>query len=160
MSKTPYRRNSDYYLRRIERDYPEIYKNYMSGKYGSVNEAARAAGIKKMRTTSQELQNAWSKATAAERESFLKSQGLVLAPAPPPAAAGTPIAVDGRLQATAKARISYILSSRNMTYGQVMDELGFKRLNPSLGNALTQGTKLQPAMIKALEKWLLAHAGT
>lgn len=45
---------------------------------------------------------------------------------------------------------------RGMSMGAVMDELGFKRLNPSLGLALRQNSRLQPDMIAALEKWIAA----
>ena len=43
---------------------------------------------------------------------------------------------------------------RGMSMGAVMNELGFKRLNPSLGLALSQNSRLQPDMITALEKWI------
>lgn len=42
--------------------------------------------------------------------------------------------------------------------GDLMAEMGYRKLNPSVGNALSQGWKLQPDVIMALEKWLAANA--
>lgn len=38
-----------------------------------------------------------------------------------------------------------------------MDELGFKRLNTSLGRARVRGDKLQPETIDGIKKWLEAN---
>ena len=46
---------------------------------------------------------------------------------------------------------------RDMTMGNVKDELGFKRLNPSLGLALSQNSRLQLEMLDAVEKWVAAY---
>jgi len=50
------------------------------------------------------------------------------------------------------------MSKRHLKMGDVMAEMGFPRLNASLGMALTRGTQLQPSVIEALEKWLAANA--
>ena len=42
----------------------------------------------------------------------------------------------------------------NGTLGQAMVEMGFSRLNPSLGLALTRGTCLQPEVLDALGDWI------
>lgn len=68
-----------------------------------------------------------------------------------------PVAVDRRLEAWAKLRIREIMDRRRMTHGGVMDELGFKRLNTSLGRALERGDRLQPNLIDAIEEWLEAN---
>ena len=44
--------------------------------------------------------------------------------------------------------------ARKMTMGDVMAEMGLKRLNASVGNALRSENRLQPNVIAALEIWL------
>ena len=42
-----------------------------------------------------------------------------------------------------------------MKVGDVMAEMGFKKLNPSLGLAVNQGAQIRdPAVLAALEDWL------
>lgn len=158
------KRDGDYYLGRLERDYPVTFADFKAGKYPSINDALYAVGLKRRRTRVQEMQNAWQKASAVERREFLR---WLMAPGAPwraspsmPAASPRVPAVDSerRLLPAAKARIIVIMSTRGLRSGDVMDELGFKRLHPSLGHALAQGTRLQPAMVAALEGWLAKNA--
>lgn len=44
------KRDSAYYLCRIEREFPHVFADYQAGKFGSVAEATIATGIKKLRT--------------------------------------------------------------------------------------------------------------
>lgn len=153
------KRDNSYYKGRLQREHPGIYRDLVAGKYGSDREAFIAAGIKKPRTPLHELKNAWGKATAAEQRNFLRwlsaRPGATTTPAsiasPPPT---TPVAINRRLEGWAKARIQVIMDRRTMSSGDVMNELGFKRLNPSLGLALARGDRLQPEMINAIEEWL------
>jgi hypothetical protein len=55
------------------------------------------------------------------------------------------------------AETNAIMFRRDMTMGNVKDELGFKRLNPSLGLALSQNSRLQLEMLDAVEKWVAAY---
>ena len=106
------------------------------------------------------MKNAWLKASAAERDTFKAFIGCVSLVTPPPTA---PFSVDRKLSRYALAQIKAIILSRRMTLGTVMDELGFKPLNPSLGMALNRNTRLQPDMLAAVEKWIannLGHVGS
>lgn len=58
-----------------------------------------------------------------------------------------------RLTPRAKKRIATIMDRRRLKMGDVMSELGFKRLNASLGNAL-KGTRVNAGMVAPLQKWL------
>jgi hypothetical protein len=51
-------------------------------------------------------------------------------------------------------RIEEIIAKRGMKMGAVMAELRFKRKDPSLGQALRNGWRIDPKMATALEKWL------
>ncbi len=152
------KRDSAYYLGRIERDFPHVFAGYQAGKFGSVTEAAIAAGLKKPRTRLQELQNAWRRATSAERRAFEAWITPATMPVPAASVSASAVTVDRRLESWAILRIRYITATRNLKMGDVMDELGFKRLDPSLGNALNQGSRLRPAVIVAIESWLTTNA--
>ena len=146
-------RSNDYYLERLRLDRPDILRDLLAGKYSSAAAAFRDAGLKKPRTRLQELKNAWSKASRAECDEFKAFIGCATPPvATPPSTA--PFSSDCRLSVTVVRQIKAIMLRRGMTMGAVMDELGFKRLNPSLGLALRQNSRLQPDMITALEKWI------
>lgn len=173
MAKKP-KRDGAYYLGRLEREHPAAFSDYRAGKFASINEALFSVGLKKPRTRLDEMKNAWEKASSAERNDFIAwlrnwrrsaaaASAPIPAPATAPAAASPPIAsgavaVHRYLQPWAEARIRHIMSVRNLGSGEVMDELGFKRLDPSLGTALHRATRLQPSMISAIERWLLANA--
>jgi hypothetical protein len=147
------KRDSNYYLRRLEDEHPTILADYKAGKYPSVSAASRAAGLKKPRTRLHEMKNAWEKASIAERKEFLQwakaTSGTPAAPSAPPL-----VAVNRYLEPWALARVQAIISKRGMAMGDVMDELGRKRLDASLAMALRDGRRLQSDMIVALERWL------
>ncbi|WP_320199515.1 hypothetical protein RMR16_015185 [Agrobacterium sp. rho-13.3] len=64
------KRDKAYYEERLIRDHPGIYADLVDGIYRTVTEAALAAGLKTPRTRLHELQNAWLKASANERNEF------------------------------------------------------------------------------------------
>ncbi|QBJ15520.1 hypothetical protein EYD00_18950 [Agrobacterium sp. 33MFTa1.1] len=150
-------RSNAYLENRLKRDHPNIYADWVAGRYGNVLSAAIAAGLKKPRTRLHELKNAWQKASAQERDEFEKwllAQSGIKTRHPSSAGAKVPVAIDRRLQPWAKSRIKAIMAMRNLQMGDVMVELGEKRLNPSLGQALHNGSRLRPTLVAALEGWL------
>lgn len=155
------KRDKVYYEKRLLRDHPVIYADYAAGKYRTVSEAFVAAGLKKPRTRLHELKNAWQKASANERrefENWLHAQYGITTPHPVTASSTIPpIAIDRRLSPWAKSRIRAIIAKRHMRKGDVMHEMGFKKLNASLGMALDSDNRLQPAVLIALEAWLNAN---
>lgn len=153
------KRDGAYYLGRLEREHPAAFADYQAGKFGSINEAIFSVGMKKPRTRLDELKNAWEKASPLERKDFIAwLRPASTPPATAPSTTSGPVAVDHRLEPWAKVRIQHIMSVRGLKVGGVMDEIGFKRFDASLGMALRGNTKLQPGMIAALERWLLANA--
>lgn len=154
-------RNSAYYEERLKRDHPAIYDDLKGGRYRTVADAAMAAGLKKPRTRLQELKNAWVKADAREQREFLQwlaARGAVPSPTRSPPSSSSSITIDRRLTKAASRRIEEIMSKRRLRPGDVMAEMGFSRLNASVGMALARGTLLQPHVVTALEEWLDAHA--
>jgi hypothetical protein len=157
-------RSNAYYEQVLKSKHPGVYADYLAGRYKSFRQALLAAGLKKSRSRVQEMQNAWLKASSAERKEFERWLRAQTGTAPRPstmttAAAGTLVAVNRRLEPWAKLRIETIIKKRHLSMGDVMAELDFPRRNGSLGNALSQGTRLQPGMLAALEKWIFNNAG-
>lgn len=160
MSKKPVR-DAAYYEDLLKRRHPIIYSELKAGKYRTVTDAAIAAGIKRTRTRLQELKNAWSKADRPEQREFLKwlqSEIKSKLPTSVVSMPSTPITIDRRLVPAVATRIREIMFKRGLKMGDVMAEMGFPRLNASLGMALFRGTRLQPELIKSLEEWLSDNA--
>jgi hypothetical protein len=156
-------RSNAYYLRQLELRHPDVYSEYLAGKYASLREALLATGIRKSRSRLHEMKNAWLKASAPERKEFdrwlstqtgagSKSSGT------PRLLAGPPIAINRRLEPWAKSRITMIMKKRRLSMGEVMVELGFPSMNGSLGLALNRGARLQPDVLAALERWISDNA--
>ncbi|KIQ01091.1 hypothetical protein RU07_15995 [Agrobacterium tumefaciens] len=151
------KRDKAYYEERLIRDHPGIYADLVDGIYRTVTEAALAAGLKTPRTRLHELQNAWLKAGANERNEFeqwVASQAGSVGAALVPSGTIHSMAVNRRLQPWAKLRITTIIAKRNLKMGDVMAEMGLKRLNASLGSALRSNHRLQPNVLAQIEIWL------
>lgn len=157
------RRDNAYYEERLKNEFPRIYADLQAGKHKTITEAAIAAGLKRPRTRTQELKNAWQKATTQERDEFEKwllAQSGIKMPHLSSVGAKLPVAIDRRLQPWAKSRIKAIMAIQCLQMGDVMAEMGLKRLDASLGYALRNDSRLQPSVISALESWLDKHKHT
>lgn len=155
------KRDSAYYEERLKNEFPLVYADLKAGKHTTITEAAIAAGLKKSRTRLQELKNAFDKANKAEQTAFLgwlAAQGHPVAPSSKTGTASPTTAINGRLVPATKNRIEEIIAKRHLKVGDVMAEMGFPKLNASLGRALHRGDRLQPDVIAALAKWLAANA--
>ncbi len=155
------KRDNAYYEERLKNEFPNIYADLQARKHATVTEAAIAAGLKKSRTRLHELKNAFIKANKSEQTAFLgwlAAKGHLIAPSSTTGTASPTIAINGKLLPTTQHRIEEIIAKRHLKLGDVMAEMGFPKLNASLGRALHRGDKLQPDVIKALEKWLAANA--
>jgi hypothetical protein len=69
-SKTKGGNSALYTLKRLKRDRPDLFQVVLGGGM-SPNAAAKEAGFRKQAAPLDQLRKAWSKATAAERETFL-----------------------------------------------------------------------------------------
>jgi len=70
---TSFRRGTDpaYFLARLDRDHPDLAVRVRSGELKPYA-AAKAAGIVKIKTSLEQLQHWWRKASADERQAFLR----------------------------------------------------------------------------------------
>jgi len=89
---------------------------------------------------------------------WLAAKGYWTAPSSATGTIGSTIAIDERLLRAAKHRIVEIVAKRHLKIGDMMVEMGFPKLNASLGRAFHRGDRLQPNVIAALQKWLAANA--
>ena len=174
------KRGSDYFIKILARDHPAILADYHAGKYRSVNEACRAAGLKTARTRLHEIKNAWSKATAGERHDFIAwvrkaaaatsptsvaaatsaAAAAVIAPAPLVAKKASKKRVVRRLlEPWESARIQHILQARRMKPADPMAELGSaNRHDASISGASKGHTTIDTKWNVALANWLAANS--
>jgi hypothetical protein len=159
-------RDSVYWLGRIKNEAPTVHSSYLDGKYKSVAEARRAAGLFSPRTRLHELRNAWTKASRREQADFLRwlrpmtpAKAVVRPPTVgAPTAAKSPSATVGcRLEPWAALRIKTIMRVRALKMGQVMLEMGCLKFDASLTTALTRGWRIDERMIPKLDGWLEAN---
>ncbi len=151
------KRDAAYYRERLRREFPEVFEDLEKGVYRSVHAAALAAGLIRKRTRLTELKNAWSKATAAERKEF---EDWVRAgtTAPKSTAPRSSVDAEGRLLPWSKKRLDEIEAHRRLKPGEIMKELGFAALNPSLQSARWHNTKITKDLTSALDDWLHRHS--
>ena len=147
------KRDRDYYRRRLEREHPTIFADLKAGKYGSVRAAAAAAGLIRLPTRFGALKREWNKATLRERREFIDWIKATRTPSRRRIGKNL-IEDDGSLKPAVIVEVQAIITRRALRYGQVMDELGAKRLDGSLGGALRQGWRLRSELLDALANWL------
>ncbi|MBZ4024075.1 hypothetical protein CKO11_16630 [Rhodobacter sp. TJ_12] len=83
------KRDNDYFLKRLKDEHPQIYTDYLAGKFKNPTEAFKVAGLVKSKTPLQKLENAWKDASDAERAAFKAMIGCTT-PAGAPTAPSVP----------------------------------------------------------------------
>lgn len=142
-------RGNEYLRERLQRDFPGVYADLVSGKHKNVRQASIAAGLTKRRTPMMDLRSAWRKADPKERDDFLKEVlGAGSKPTSPKEAARYVLApaldTNGRLTAAATTQLGEILRTRKISAAEAIVEIDPTRsgLDASLGMALSRGTRL------------------
>lgn len=179
------KRDAKYYEDRLKRDFPEYYADLVAGKYPSVRAASLAAGLIKPPNRVKVLLREWKKASPCEQTEFLRQIGVMLAPSSAHGAAemastphgptkpphpkrarggyaGSPSfnPDDGHLAPRTTKRVAEIMEKRRLRSGDVMKEMGFSPLNPSLAQAVARSTRMRDErMRRALWRWLRANHG-
>lgn len=155
-------RNNAYYEQMLKDRFPAVYADFQSGRFSSLRSALISVGMKRPRSRLQELMNAWSKASDTERRAFVQWLRSQSANAKAPSGstqkgASRPITIERRLEPWTITKIKDVMTRRGLKPGDVAQELGLSRHDTSLAMAMWGGTRLQPGVIAALEKWLAAH---
>jgi hypothetical protein len=146
------KRDSNYYKRRLQREFPRIYSELLSGKHESVRQAAAAAGLIRLPTRLQALKREWKHATWAERKAFATwaKAGLRTTPAP-----SKPVAhPDGRLTASAAAFLVAWQSRTRLRPGRISKAMGRSNHDFRLAQAIGSGTALPQDLLKDLSEWM------
>lgn len=148
------KRDNAYYLRRLEKDFPALHAKWLSGGYSSPRKAFLEAGLMKDPERLNQLKRLWGKSSSTDRHDFI---AWLKAKRPPKVAAAPRSFVllepDRTLTVDASTRVKLIMMNRGVRMGTAMDELGLKRLDPSLGLAL-RGFKVRPVLEAALSRWI------
>lgn len=155
---TKSKRDKNYYLQRLKKDEPALYRDVLDGKL-SVNKARQLAGLGGSRTRLNELKNAWDKASPLERSQFLSWAGIAGASsATGPSTTGSAFDTDGMMLDWARRRIPQIMQRRNMSPGDLATELGLKKLDGSVMSAVRRDVKLAASTAAEVDRWLIKHA--
>lgn len=173
MPQSRQKRDNDYYLQRLRDDFPAIYADYLAGKFKNAAAAFVAAGLRKPKSGLDHLRSAWKKASRSERRDFKleigcigpggssrsQTSGAKAPPSSPPSgtqvAGPKPLQAGGYLSVDSIDHLRVVMSRRNMKIGDVMAEMGFKKLNTSVALAMGRGAQIRdPAVLAALETWL------
>lgn len=173
MPQSRQKRDNDYYLKRLRDEFPTIFADYQAGKFKNAASAFAAVGLRKPKSGLDHLRSAWKKASPSERRDFKLEIGCVgpggssssqtagakAPPSLPPSgtqvAGPGPIQAGGYLSTDTIDRLRAVMSRRSMKIGDVMAEMGFKKLNTSVALAMSRGAQIRnPAVLAALEAWL------
>lgn len=79
------KRDNTYYLERLRREHPQIHADCLAGKFKNITEARKAAGQIKVKTALEKLEEAWTEASATERDTFKMRIGCMAATGAPAA---------------------------------------------------------------------------
>lgn len=153
------KRDNAYYLQRLKKDWPALYREVQDGRL-RVADARRRAGLGGNRTRLHELKNAWTHATPSERSKFISWARSTL-PAAPVLVPTTRTAwsSDNRMLDWAKRRVPELMRRLSLSGVQLADQLGISRLDMSLARAIARDNRVKsPATRAALDRWLALNA--
>jgi hypothetical protein len=155
MPKTK-KRDSAYYLKRLQKEHPHIHAELVAGKLPSVRAAAIKAGLIHLPRPLTLLMREWKKASIKERREFMDWIAGTTATSPSPPGL---VDRDGQLSAAAIRKIEAAMAVGRMRHGDVMEELGYSRLDPRLGMAMAARKPWKPdkKFLNRLESFLRAH---
>ena len=146
-------RSAAYWLKRLEKENPKIYADFLAGRYPSVNKACEAAGLKPRTTGLDALKRVWKRSPAPDQDAFLIW-------AKPSAAKIGPIMVgpigDPRhcLSKEVQDFLACWIFYNDSKAGRIMLDLGFSVNNTNLSAAIKLGSPLQQGVIDKLGPWL------
>ena len=161
-------RDNEYYLRRLQDQHPRIYQDFLDGKYPNATKALIAAGMRPKPSALKQLERAWSRASASEREAFKMLSGCPPRPqGQVPAAGQAPVqpmtvklssADQVRLDPQVASSVRTIMRARGMKIGEIMGEIGMNTRDASLGMALARDTLVSRTLAEKIAEWVQAHA--
>ncbi len=151
------KRDNEYYLRRLKKERPDLYKEIQAGRM-TVTAARQRAGLGATRNTLNQLTREWLNATPSVHRQFLAWLALGARPAPPASPSRAAFGSDGESLSWARGRWAEIMRKRKMTYGDLASELKINRLDQSVSTAVHRGTRVKSLTIRSsVDRWLAAN---
>ena len=152
------KRDANYYRERLRRDHPTVFAGLGDGTYRSVRAAAIKAGLIRQPGRVDALQRAWNKATAAEKKEFLDwARGKPKGSTKKIRTGADLVDANGWLTTAVSDQVRRAMAAQRLKMGDLMSELGLKRLNASVGNALHGRVRLNADTLDRLAAWLDKH---
>ena len=149
------KRDSAYYLKRLQHDYPAIYAKVSSGEISSVRAGCIAAELIRPPTPLGALKREWRRASPKERRDFLD---LVTGKTPLGPAPVDLTDKDGFLTVNVIKQIKETMNTGPKWKGDVSEELGYKRVDPRLGLAMARRSKPKEEFLKRLGRLLRSRS--
>ena len=149
-------RNNSYWMARFKRDHRTLYDGVKAGEI-TVRQARQVAGLLRLPSKLDALKRAWKMASESDRKAFdgWRKIGAKL----PVARRTVPLELDseGKFTDMTCRRIRAILAANGNKMGLLMEELGYTRLNGSLGNAISRRQRSTPSpdLLRRVGKWLV-----
>lgn len=165
-------RDNKYYEDQLRREYPQVYRDFLDGKYPNLSKAREAAGTKKVNTPLLALERAWARASQVEKDAFRAQIGCSQGQATGAASSGgqpvssniapatvTSVSPPGNvlLDPSLRSAIQTIMDRRKLTNGQVMAEIGYLPSNTSMSRALRLNSRITTDLAGRLAKWIRAN---
>ena len=146
------KRDSAYWLARLRSEHPPLARKVAHGDI-TVRKACIHAGLISPPSRLVALKREWNGASVAERKEFvLWARGVRPSSSPASLLGG-----DGYLSGATIKRIRRVMVATGQKSGDVMYEMGLKRLDPRLGFALQREWKPGNEFLAKLTRWLATH---
>lgn len=143
------RRDRLYWLKRLRAEYPGLAEQVDRGAL-TVRAACIKARLIKSPSRLDALKREWKKANLSDKRAFIMWLKASVSGKP----RIEPLTASGYLTTAAIKQIHKIMADECLKPGQVMAQMGFKRLDPRLGFALRGDRKVNPEFAEKLEAWL------
>ncbi len=161
------KRDSAYWLGRLERDHPAIFAAYKAGQIKSVREACAQARLIRLPGRLDALRREWKAASESERATFLEwtrnrapkgdfTGGAKLSGALD--VSKTLVGADGYLLPAVIDHVRAIMSARNMKPWQVAVALGSHSHDMRVDLALRRSWQPTQDFIDRLREWIATEA--
>jgi hypothetical protein len=147
------KRDRAYYERRLAKNFPAFYADWLAGKYKNVHQAAIAAGLIKLSSRLDVLKRQWKKIRSSDKKAFIVWAGTHEAKLKPRSSA--PLAgPDGRLRADVRKFLADWLSTTKYRPAKIMQEMGLSGYDVTLWGAIKRDHPIKSKIVDRLGPWL------
>ncbi|CCQ72725.1 hypothetical protein [Magnetospira sp. QH-2] len=149
-------RGSSYWLGRLSSEHPSIHARVKSGEIPSVRAACIQAGLIKKLTPLDILRREWMKASEEHRAEFLEWAKSTSGNGPTKKT--DLVGPDGYLTGQTVARIKFLIAARGQNQADVMEFMGYKRLDRRLGLAMKGNWPPTRDFVEQVQRWIDSEA--